>query len=93
MVGWTYARAYEASQKYKEKKFIIEKINLHLEESPNYDMIPVPAGERPDRWRRRSRNWGTEARLRGPNFLQQEPVYEYHPSMDVSQVSHYGGGK
>lgn len=33
MVGWTYARAYETSQKYKEGKFIIEKINLHVGKS------------------------------------------------------------
>jgi hypothetical protein len=73
MVGWTYARAYEASQKYKENKFIIEKINLYLEESPNYKIVPVPAGERPDRWRRRSRKWGEEE-SRTDNL-----VYEYRP--------------
>lgn len=72
MVGWTYARAYEASQKYKEGKFIIEKINLHMEESPNYDIAP-PAGERSDRWRRRSMSWGDE-------FSSNELVYEYRPS-------------
>ncbi|GKY90960.1 hypothetical protein MPSEU_000068800 [Mayamaea pseudoterrestris] len=31
LVGWTYQRAYEASQKYKEGKFIIEKIHLYVE--------------------------------------------------------------
>ena len=60
MVGWTYARAYEASQKYKEKKFIIEKINLHMEDSSIYDIVPAPAGEQPDLWRRRARNWGAD---------------------------------
>jgi len=58
LVGWTYAKAYEASQKYKEGKFIIEKINLHLEEQSYYDVEP-PAGERCDKWRRRSMSWGT----------------------------------
>jgi Yippee zinc-binding/DNA-binding /Mis18, centromere assembly len=78
MVGWTYARAYEASQKYKENKFIIEKINLYLEESANncYNQVPVPAGERPDRWRRRSRNWGDEKN----EMTRIDPfVYEYRP--------------
>lgn len=58
MVGWTYARAYEASQKYKEGKFIIEKINLYMEES-HYD-VSHPAGERGDRWRQRSMSWGSD---------------------------------
>lgn len=56
LVGWTYLKAFEASQKYKEGKYIIEKINLHLEESIHYDVAP-PAGERTDRWRRRSMSW------------------------------------
>mmetsp|Transcript_19106 Transcript_19106/g.55537 ORF Transcript_19106/g.55537 Transcript_19106/m.55537 type:complete len:324 (-) Transcript_19106:319-1290(-) len=60
VVGWTYRRAYEPSQKYKEGKFIVEKINLHMEESPGgcYD-VDVPAGERGDRWRKRSISWGS----------------------------------
>jgi Yippee zinc-binding/DNA-binding /Mis18, centromere assembly len=57
LVGWTYLKAYEASQKYKEGKYIIEKINLHMEESDYYD-VAHPAGERTDRWRRRSMSWG-----------------------------------
>jgi len=57
MVGWTYAKAYESSQKYKEGKFIIEKINLHLEETM-YG-IGHPAGERGDKWRIRSMSWGS----------------------------------
>jgi hypothetical protein len=32
LVGWTYKRAYESSQKYKEGKFIVEKIFLQLED-------------------------------------------------------------
>lgn len=59
LVGWTYAKAYEPSQKYKEGKFIIEKINLHLEESYYYD-VDRPAGERGDKWRQRSMSWGSE---------------------------------
>lgn len=31
LIGWTYERAYESSQKYKEGKFIIEKIHLFEE--------------------------------------------------------------
>lgn len=73
-VGWTYLRAYEASQKYKEGKFIIEKINLHLEESGNYD-VAAPAGERSDRWKKRSMSWGSESSER-PNPM----VFEYKMS-------------
>lgn len=58
MVGWTYAKAYEFSQKYKEGKFIIEKINLNLEESDYFDVCH-PAGERGDRWRKRTMSWGS----------------------------------
>ncbi|GMH87425.1 hypothetical protein TL16_g10856, partial [Triparma laevis f. inornata] len=28
LLGWTYVKAYEASQKYKEGKFIFEKMGL-----------------------------------------------------------------
>ena len=62
LVGWTYAKAYELSQKYKEGKFIIEKINLHLEES-DYYTVDKPAGERGDKWRVRSMSWGSERSL------------------------------
>ena len=75
MVGWTYARAYEHSQKYKEGKFIIEKINLHLEESDYYDVEP-PAGERRDRFRARSISWGSESCY---SSQRHETIYEYHP--------------
>jgi hypothetical protein len=77
MVGWTYARAYETSQKYKEGKYIIEKINLHLEESDYYDVDP-PAGERIDRFRARSISWGSDCQ-------RQETIYEYHPSSPVAR--------
>lgn len=62
IVGWTYDKAYEPSQKYKEGKFIIEKINLHLEES-DYYTVDRPAGERGDKWRVRSMSWGSERSL------------------------------
>mmetsp|Transcript_4598 Transcript_4598/g.6340 ORF Transcript_4598/g.6340 Transcript_4598/m.6340 type:complete len:242 (+) Transcript_4598:89-814(+) len=32
LIGWTYERAFEHSQKYKEGKFVIEKTKLLLEE-------------------------------------------------------------
>ena len=62
LIGWTYAKAYEPSQKYKEGKFIIEKINLHLEEADGYQ-VERPAGERGDKWRIRSMSWGSESRV------------------------------
>jgi len=76
MVGWTYAKAYESSQKYKEGKFIIEKINLHMEES-DYYTVSHPAGERPDRFRLRSMSWGSETFGSAQGA---EIVYEYYPS-------------
>jgi len=75
LVGWTYKWAYEPSQKYKEGKFIIEKINLHLEESDYFDVAP-PAGERNDRFRARSISWGSET----CSGQRSEAIYEYHPS-------------
>lgn len=71
LIGWTYTKAYEQSQKYKEGKFIIEKINLYLEEGNDYD-TPTPAGEKQDRWRRRSQSWGSDTSM--------DVVYEYKPS-------------
>jgi len=83
LVGWTYSRAYENSQKYKEGKFIIEKINLHLEESDYYDVAP-PAGERKDRFRARSISWGSDCRQRGSGGGDVgETIYEYRPSSPV----------
>mmetsp|Transcript_36415 Transcript_36415/g.56543 ORF Transcript_36415/g.56543 Transcript_36415/m.56543 type:complete len:301 (-) Transcript_36415:174-1076(-) len=75
MVGWTYAKAYETSQKYKEGKYIIEKINLHLEASDYFDVAP-PAGERKDRFRARSISWGSEC----SSSHRSETIYEYWPS-------------
>jgi hypothetical protein len=85
MVGWTYARAYETSQKYKEGKFIVEKINLHLEESDYYD-VAAPAGERTDRFRARSISWGSDCCPMGTSsgsvdrHQQENTIYEYRPS-------------
>jgi len=70
LIGWTYSKAYEQSQKYKEGKFIIEKINLFLEEGNNYD-APTPPGEKQDRWRKRSMSWGSEPSV--------DIIYEYKP--------------
>ena len=75
LVGWTYEKAYEPSQKYKEGKFIIEKINLHLETSDYFDVAP-PAGERSDRFRARSISWGSES----SPMAGQESVFEYQMS-------------
>lgn len=60
LIGWTYAKAYEQSQKYKEGKFIIEKINLHMEDSESYQ-VDHPAGERRDRWKLRSMSWSEDS--------------------------------
>mmetsp|Transcript_14315 Transcript_14315/g.23157 ORF Transcript_14315/g.23157 Transcript_14315/m.23157 type:complete len:303 (+) Transcript_14315:56-964(+) len=78
MVGWTYSKAYEASQKYKEGKFIVEKINLHLEESDYYDVAP-PAGERKHSFRARSISWGSDCQ-------RSETIYEYRPSSPVASL-------
>jgi Yippee zinc-binding/DNA-binding /Mis18, centromere assembly len=89
LVGWTYLKAFESSQKYKEGKYIIEKIHLHLEESDYYTVAP-PAGERTDRWRQRSMSWGGEndgstTRTQSvPASLTGEKsaiVFEYQPSI------------
>jgi len=32
VIGWTYLKAYDHGQKYKEGKFVIEKINLFMEQ-------------------------------------------------------------
>jgi len=85
MVGWTYARAYEQSQKYKEGKFIVEKINLHLEESDYYDVAP-PAGERKDRFRARSISWGSES---CSSMNRHETIYEYHPDGNLEDSQRY----
>lgn len=86
LIGWTYARAYEPSQKYKEGKFIIEKINLHMEESDGYH-VHNPAGERRDRWKMRSMSWGDErsasSRSRNDDDCN-STVYEYRPRARTS---------
>ena len=93
MIGWTYSKAYEPSQKYKEGKFIIEKINLHLEESDYYDVAP-PAGERTDRFRARSISWGSEC---PPSPSRHEMIYEYrsfsegHASLPQIPINWQGG--
>jgi len=74
IIGWTYKKAYERSQKYKEGKFIIEKIHLYLEESGNYDVV-APAGEHSDRWRKRSMSWGSET-------TNESMVFEYEPRVN-----------
>jgi Yippee zinc-binding/DNA-binding /Mis18, centromere assembly len=84
LVGWTYEKAFEASQKYKEGKFIIEKISLHLEESDCYTVAP-PAGEKRDRWRQRSMSWGGESGTTSKNADcagegSTPLIFEYRPS-------------
>ena len=87
VVGWTYSKAYEQSQKYKEGKFVIEKINLHLEESEYYT-ISHPAGERDDRWRKRSMSWGSshESPYDSRDY-NCDMVYEYDPVDKYSKAS------
>ena len=79
LVGWTYKKAYEQSQKYKEGKFIVEKINLHIEESDYYGDIMHPAGERKHRFRARSISWGRDDCSRGSHRGVPD-VYEYDTS-------------
>jgi Yippee zinc-binding/DNA-binding /Mis18, centromere assembly len=81
MIGWTYAKAYESSQKYKEGKFIVEKINLHLEESDYYN-IPPPAGERRNPFRARSISWGSDYE-RGSS----DTIYEYRPGSPAASMA------
>lgn len=78
LLGWTYTKAYERSQKYKEGKFIIEKIHLHMDESDSYD-IHHPAGERRDQWRRRAISWGEDVSPDHSHRHRRDssPVYEY----------------
>ena len=85
VIGWTYAKAYEPSQKYKEGKFIVEKIHLHMEESDSYQ-VHKPAGERKDRWKMRSLSWGEESvSSRSRNGEEsQSTIYEYRPRARTS---------
>jgi hypothetical protein len=58
LVGWTYLKAHESNQKYKEGKFIVEKINLHAEPSGDDWMShPVEYG---GPTRNRSSRWGDD---------------------------------
>jgi hypothetical protein len=57
LVGWTYKRAYELSQKYKEGKFIVEKIFLQLEDDGGE--AHFGGGDRRS-LRRRSMSWGSD---------------------------------
>mmetsp|Transcript_28352 Transcript_28352/g.52295 ORF Transcript_28352/g.52295 Transcript_28352/m.52295 type:complete len:314 (-) Transcript_28352:200-1141(-) len=95
LVGWTYAKAYEPSQKYKEGKFIIEKMFLHLEESDHYD-VDRPAGERGDKWRVRSMSWGSERSLSvgsyGEAMMMGSPSGVMGSSPGGSYYSRGGGG-
>lgn len=79
LIGWTYSRAYEPSQKYKEGKFIIEKIHLHMEESANYH-VRKPAGEREDKWKLRSMSFGSSS-ISSRSQKQEDSIsiYEYNP--------------
>lgn len=80
LIGWTYAKAYEPSQKYKEGKFIIEKIHLFMEESERYQ-VNHPAGERRDKWKLRSMSWGRDVDYGDGN---DSTVYEYRPRARTS---------
>ena len=77
VIGWTYSKAYEQSQKYKEGKFIIEKIYLHMEESDCYN-IDLPAMEKRDRWRIRAMSWSSDHSMNSsPRSRDGSTVYEY----------------
>jgi hypothetical protein len=94
LIGWSYTKAYEPSQKYKEGKFIIEKIHLHMEESDYYE-VDLPAGEKRDKWKIRSMSWsddGSVASRRPRRFEGEEGdmVYEYRPrARTASSMSSY----
>lgn len=95
-VGWTYQKAYEASQKYKEGKFIIEKINLYLEDNSGFYDVEPPAGERQDKWRKRSISWGSEecsggSGLAGPPLYNQHHHHYHHHSHSLDQPMSPGG--
>ena len=87
VVGWTYQRAYEASQKYKEGKFIIETINLFMEESEYFD-APWPAGERRDRWRSRSLSWGSEPPKHSGRYGREDYNYDNMATRSSRRMIH-----
>uniref|UniRef100_A0A7S2V7S0 Yippee domain-containing protein n=1 Tax=Entomoneis paludosa TaxID=265537 RepID=A0A7S2V7S0_9STRA len=73
LVGWTYQKAYEPSQKYKEGKFIIEKINLYLEvEQSSYNVALTASPISGPARKQRSQSWGQERAARRRQ--------EHHPS-------------
>lgn len=59
LVGWTYVKAYEQREKYKEGKFVIEKINLHLENDSH--AFDCPSKRPESHWRERSSSWGSRS--------------------------------
>jgi len=60
LIGWFYDKSYEQSQKYKEGKYIIEKINLFMENSESYGFhVDSPACESQSSWKVRSKDWGS----------------------------------
>ncbi|KAL3812016.1 hypothetical protein ACHAXA_001323, partial [Cyclostephanos tholiformis] len=96
LVGWTYARAHDASQRYKEGKFIIERVNLRLEDGDDaYADIDRPAGEWGDRWwRTRSPSWGSgggdersaSVGSYGEVLTSSSSSYHHHPSSPRTPV-------
>lgn len=94
LIGWSYTKAYEPSQKYKEGKFIIEKIHLHMEESDYYE-VDFPAGEKRDKWKIRSMSWSDDGSVasRRPRRFEDDVgsmVYEYRPrARTASSMSSY----
>lgn len=83
LVGWTYQRAYEASQKYKEGKFIIEKINLYVEHDDEDDGGYLGDGDRKTLIRSkkmRSHSWGNaKDSFSSLDDSSKSLVYEYAP--------------
>lgn len=93
LIGWSYTKAYEPSQKYKEGKFIIEKIHLHMEESDCY-AVDLPAGEKRDKWKIRSMSWSDDgsiaSRRKRLDNEEESMVYEYRPrARTASSMSSY----
>ena len=72
-MGWTYVRAYERGQKYKEGRFIFEKAKVYLEENEGAEHLGVAlqGGGQGEGWRKRTMSWGEE-----------EEVWEYKRSRE-----------
>lgn len=60
IVGWTYIESYEESQRYKEGKFILEKIHLFTEQNYDNDFFQGAVMDKKDRFRRRAVSWGDD---------------------------------